>query len=121
MEEFSETALAEVPHTNFKEGEEMKHPYIWWFHRRKEIDAALDQHEDTSWSPMANLVREYVLERMAEEWETADELLARKRISLKYMDYLFVPDEIAISTEKGRDISKLQGVVIQVVSFDNHY
>ncbi|SCV34357.1 related to TOB3 (member of AAA-ATPase family) [Fusarium fujikuroi] len=113
MEEFSETALAEVPHTNFKAGEEMKHPYVWWFHRRKEIDAALDQHEDTSWSPMANLIRQYVLERMAEEWERVDKLLARKRISLKYMDYLFVPDEIAISTEKGRDISKLQGVVIQ--------
>ncbi|KAF5696351.1 AAA family ATPase [Fusarium globosum] len=113
MEDFSETALADIPHTNFKKGEEMKHPYIWWFHRRKEIDAALDQHENTSWSPIANLVREYVLERMAEEWEIVDELLARKRISLKYMDYLLVPDEIAISTEKGRDISKLQGVVIQ--------
>ncbi|KAF4447967.1 hypothetical protein F53441_8558 [Fusarium austroafricanum] len=113
MQDFSENALAEFPHTDFKEGEEMKHPYIWWFHRRKEIDEALGEHELSSWSPMVNLVREYVLERMAEEWETVDELLARKKISLKYMDYLFVPDQIAISTEQGRDISKLQGVVTQ--------
>ncbi|EGU88897.1 hypothetical protein FOXB_00555 [Fusarium oxysporum f. sp. conglutinans Fo5176] len=113
MEDFSETALAEFPHTDFKEGEEMKHPYIWWFHRRKEIDEALGKHELSSWSLMVNLVREYVLERMAEEWETVDELLARKKISLKYMDYLFVPNQIAISTEQGRDISKLQGVITQ--------
>ncbi|KAH7200987.1 hypothetical protein BKA60DRAFT_528147 [Fusarium oxysporum] len=113
MVDFSETALAEFPHTDFKEGEEMKHPYIWWFHRRKEINEVLGKHELSPWSLMVNLVREYVLERMAEEWETVDELLARKKISLKYMDYLFIPDQIAISTEQGRDISKLQGVVTQ--------
>lgn len=90
MESLSEAALAEFSHTDFKEGEEMKYPYIWWFHRRKEIDEALEKHESTSWSPMVNLVRKYVLERMAEEWETVDELLARKKMSLKYMDYLFV-------------------------------
>ncbi|KAI1061472.1 hypothetical protein LB506_011912 [Fusarium annulatum] len=113
MESLSEAALAEFSHTDFKEGEEMKYPYIWWFHRRKEIDEALEKHESTSWSPMVNLVRKYVLERMAEEWETVDELLARKKISLKYMDYLFVPNQIAISATQGRDTSKLQGVVIQ--------
>ncbi|SCO50252.1 related to TOB3 (member of AAA-ATPase family) [Fusarium fujikuroi] len=113
MESFSETVLAEFSHTDFKEGEEMKYPYIWWFHRRDEIDEALDKRENTSWTPMVNLVREYVIGRMAEEWETVDELLTRKKISLKYMDYLFVPGQIAISTTQGRDISKLQGVAIQ--------
>ncbi|KAF5586166.1 AAA family ATPase [Fusarium pseudocircinatum] len=112
MERFSETTLADFPHTDFKEGEEMKYPYMWWFHRRKEIDEALNQHEDTSWSPMVNLVRGFVLERMEEEWQTVDGLLARKKISLKYMDYLFVPNQIALSTEQGRDVSKLQGVKI---------
>ncbi|KAJ0130193.1 Histone acetyltransferase GCN5 [Fusarium oxysporum f. sp. albedinis] len=54
-----------------------------------------------------NLVREYILKSMAEEWKIVDELLARKKIYLKYMDYLFVPDQISISTEQGRDVSKL--------------
>ncbi|KAF9773311.1 hypothetical protein IL306_008916 [Fusarium sp. DS 682] len=113
MEDFSETTLAEFPHTDFKEGEEMKYPYIWWFHRRKEIDESLGKHQLSSWSLKVNLVREYVLKSMAEEWKIVDELLARKKICLKYMDYLFVPDQISISTEQGRDVSKLQGVVTQ--------
>ncbi|KAF5548901.1 AAA family ATPase [Fusarium mexicanum] len=112
MERFSETTLPGFPHTDFKEGEEMKYPYMWWFHRRKEIDEALSKQDLSPWSTMVNLVRGYVIKRMAEEWQIVDELLARKAISLKYMDYLFVPDQIAISTEQGRDVSKLQGVVI---------
>ncbi|KAF5253481.1 hypothetical protein FANTH_1552 [Fusarium anthophilum] len=113
MEEFSEATLADFPHTNFKEGEEMKYPYLWWFHRRKEIDEALDKAKLSQHSLKVNLVREYVLKRMAEEWETVDELLAKKKISLHYIKYLFVPDQISISTEQGHDVSKLQGVVTQ--------
>ncbi|KAF5535709.1 AAA family ATPase [Fusarium phyllophilum] len=77
MEDFSKAALGEFPHTDFKEGEEMKYPYIWWFHRRKEIDEALEKQDLSPWSPVVNLV----------------------------------PGQIAISTEQGRDVSKLQGVV----------
>ncbi|KAF5695355.1 AAA family ATPase [Fusarium denticulatum] len=113
MERFSETTLSDIPHTDFKEGEEMKYPYMWWFHRRKEIDEALGKQDLSPWSPMVNLVRDYVIKRAAEEWQTVDELLARKAISFKYMDYLFVPDQITISTEQGRDVSKLQGVVTE--------
>ncbi|RGP70042.1 hypothetical protein FSPOR_4334 [Fusarium sporotrichioides] len=113
MEDFAELALADFPHTDFRGGEEMRHPYTWWFHRRKEINEALEEHSSSSWLPMVNLFREYILERMAKEWETVDELLARNKISLKYMGYLFVPDQLAISTEQGRGISKLQGVVTQ--------
>ncbi|KAM0296872.1 hypothetical protein ACHAPM_010058 [Fusarium culmorum] len=113
MEEFSDIALGDFPHTDFRSGEEMRHPYIWWFHRRKEIDEALAKYTSSPSLPMVYLFREYILGRMTEEWETVDGLLARKRICLKYMDYLFVPDQLAISTEQGRDISKLSGAVTQ--------
>ncbi|ESU15644.1 hypothetical protein FGSG_09116 [Fusarium graminearum PH-1] len=89
MEEFSDIALGDFPHTDFRGGEEMRHPYIWWFHRRKEIDEALEKYKSSPWLPMVYLFREYILGRMTEEWETVDGLLARKRICLKYMDYLF--------------------------------
>ncbi|KAF4989035.1 hypothetical protein FGRMN_9407 [Fusarium graminum] len=109
MADFADSVLGKFPHPDFSDDEEMKYPYIWWFHRRKEIDAALEKHQFA----LGKLVREYVLGRMAEEWETVDKLLEKKQISLQYMGYLFVPEQMAISTEQGRGISKLQGVVIK--------
>ncbi|KIL93768.1 hypothetical protein FAVG1_02329 [Fusarium avenaceum] len=117
MVEFSDSVLRGFPHPEFEEDEGMKYPYIWWFHRRKEINGALERYKSSDWFPMVNLVREYILERMTEEWETVDNLLGRKKISLQYMGYLFlifarqVPQQIAISTNQGRAISKLEGVV----------
>ncbi|KAG5659545.1 hypothetical protein KAF25_002104 [Fusarium avenaceum] len=111
MVEFSDSVLRGFPHPNFEEDEEMKYPYIWWFHRRKEINGALERYKSSDWFPMVNLVREYMLERMTEEWETVDDLLKRRKICLQYMGYLFVPEQLAISTKQGRAISKLEGVV----------
>ncbi|KAM0444957.1 hypothetical protein ACHAQK_002495 [Fusarium lateritium] len=111
MVEFSDCVLGGFPHPKFEEDEEMKYPYIWWFHRRKEINGALERYKSSDWFPMVNLVREYIIERMTEEWETVNNLLGRKKVSLQYMEYLFVPKQIAISTKQGRAISKLEGVV----------
>jgi hypothetical protein len=90
MVEFSDSMLRGFPHPKFEKDEEMKYPYIWWFHRRKEINGALERYKSSDWFPMVNLVRKYMLERMSEEWETVDKLLGRKKISLQYMEYLFV-------------------------------
>ncbi|KAM0224113.1 hypothetical protein ACHAQD_002484 [Fusarium lateritium] len=109
--EFSDGVLKEFPHPKFEEDEEMKYPYIWWFHLRKEINGALERYKSSNWFPMVNLVSEYMLERMTEEWKTVENLLERNKISLQYMGYLFVPNQIAISTYRGRSISKLEGVV----------
>ncbi|KAH6954262.1 P-loop containing nucleoside triphosphate hydrolase protein [Fusarium avenaceum] len=111
MVEFSDSVLRGFPHPKFEEDEEMKYPYIWWFHRRKEINGALERYQSSDWFPMVNLVREYMLERMTEEWEAVDDLLSRRKICLQYMGYLFVPEQLAISTKQGRAISKLEGVV----------
>jgi hypothetical protein len=90
MVEFSDSMLTGFPHPKFEEDEEMKYPYIWWFHRRKEINVALERYKSSDWFPMVDLVRKYMLERMKEEWETVDNLLGRKKISLQHMGYLFV-------------------------------
>lgn len=90
MVKFSDSVLRGFPHPEFEEDEGMKYPYIWWFYRRKEINGALERYKSSDWFPMVNLVREYMLERMTEEWETVDNLLGRKKISLQYMGYLFV-------------------------------
>ncbi|QPC72221.1 hypothetical protein HYE68_002973 [Fusarium pseudograminearum] len=76
MEEFSDIALGDFPHTDFRSGDEMRYPYIWWFHRRKNIDEALAKYTSSPSLPM-------------------------------------VPNQLAISTEQGRDISKLSGAVTQ--------
>jgi hypothetical protein len=134
MVKFSDSVLKGFPHPEFEKDEAMKYPYIWWFHRREEINGALERYKSSDWFPMVNFVREYMLERMTEEWEKVDNLLERKKISLQYMGYLFVsssyhhaivptnlnseantscqvPERIAISTNQGRGISKLEGVV----------
>jgi dsDNA-binding SOS-regulon protein len=90
MVEFPDTVLREFPNPKFEEDEKLKYPYIWWFHHRKEINEALAKYKSSDWFPMVNLVREYMLERMTEEWETVDNLLGRNKISLQYMGYLFV-------------------------------
>jgi hypothetical protein len=90
LEEFAEIALAGFPHPNFGEDEAMRYPYIWWFHRRAQIDETFEEYHLSAWSQMVDVIRKYVLERMAEEWKTVDELLARNAISLQYMNYLFV-------------------------------
>jgi hypothetical protein len=70
---------------------DISHPYIWWYHRRKEIDQAVrdrDAYSDTS--HYGAVFYNYIMDRMESEWAEVDALLAEKKMTARYMDYLFV-------------------------------
>ncbi|KAJ3545953.1 hypothetical protein NM208_g2249 [Fusarium decemcellulare] len=105
------TALKGIPHPDFGENKDINHPYIWWFHRRSEIDKAMDKPRPEAWLHVTQLFHDYILDRMMDDWETVDKLLERSKISAQYMDYLFVPDHIVISKRQVNALEKLQGFV----------
>ncbi|KAM0437654.1 hypothetical protein ACHAPT_002018 [Fusarium lateritium] len=113
------TALRGMPHPDFGEDEDINYPYIWWFHRRREIDEAMDKlRPEEAWPDLVGVFRGYILDQMMDEWEAVDRLLEKSNISAQYMNYLFahyfqVPEHIVISKKQGNALAKLQGFVAQ--------
>lgn len=72
-----------------KDNRSIEYPYMFLFHRRKEVEEVA-----TNQPPGAQIYLDvffnYLFSRMAEEWAVVDQLLAQKKISAKYLDYLFV-------------------------------
>ncbi|KAJ4017558.1 hypothetical protein NW752_001466 [Fusarium irregulare] len=87
MDRLGRAALSGISHPDFLADKPISYPYIWWFHRRNEIDMAMS---DLSFPPIMNLMRDYVCERMDKEWTSVDQLLDNNKITAQYMDYLFV-------------------------------
>ncbi len=87
--DLANTALQGIPHPDFEDEGEISHPYIWYFHRRKEIAAATDGLQPEA-RRYLDVFHDYIQDRMMDEWNTVDKLLGEKKISAQYMDYLFV-------------------------------
>lgn len=93
--QIAEVALRGIPHPAFskasaaQEDDRILYPYIWYFHRRAEI-----QEEFNKLPPAARRYvgrfRKYIENRMMEEWANVEELLESGRISAEYMEYLIV-------------------------------
>jgi hypothetical protein len=89
----SADALRGVPHPDFARqvygSEEIDCPYMWWFHRRDEIEAA---RRLLMRDPQRHLAvfHEYLRTFLFEEWRAVQDLTSRNKITAKYIDYLFV-------------------------------
>ncbi|KAF4984482.1 hypothetical protein FZEAL_330 [Fusarium zealandicum] len=106
------TALQDIPHPNFEEDKEVSYPYAWWFHRRKEVDAAVSQVPSAA-RPYVELIRDYILSRMKKTWRPMDKLLSKGMISAQYVGYLFVPNKIIVAKKGDGELSKMQAFVIE--------
>ncbi|KAH8678493.1 P-loop containing nucleoside triphosphate hydrolase protein [Xylariales sp. PMI_506] len=114
-----ETALAEVsavalhgtPHPSFKDQpsgcEEIVHPYLWWYHRRSEIDATRGQL-DRETKEHLDVFREYILSSLSKDWEAVRVLTARRKINPQLIEYIFSPGSILVSTRISDDIADME-------------
>lgn len=80
-----------IPHPRLDKEEHVPitHPYLWWYHHRKEVEA-VTRKLSNGMERYAKVFQDYLRDRMAEEWTMVDGLLSHGRISRQYMDYLFV-------------------------------
>ena len=93
LRQLSAEALVGIRFPVFSIGEKysIHYPYLWWFHRRQEISEAEAWLDPTSQQHIG-VFREYLESRLGDEWKTVDSLLSQGRISLQYIEYIFVSD-----------------------------
>lgn len=70
-------------------GEEISHPYLWYYHGRTEIGQMIDGLPAAT-RRYAVPFRDYVQGRMSEDWTAVDALLREGMVTAAYIDYLFV-------------------------------
>jgi hypothetical protein len=91
--DISKIALMDSPHPDFEKSrygsEDIRHPYLWWFHRRDQIEAmayGLDRDSRAHF----DVFRRYLRDCLGKEWATADEFMARGVITPQLIEYIFV-------------------------------
>ncbi|KAF9879503.1 AAA family ATPase [Colletotrichum karsti] len=112
LQDLAEEALVGIPHPKFNRRSEdiISYPYLWWFHRRKEIQLVTELLDSVSQSQIA-VFQYYVQARLAEEWSIVDSLLAESKITTEYISYLFVPNTVLVSKSDGDKKHQLRGVI----------
>lgn len=106
LADIADVALQGIPHPAFErasaaqEGDAIRYPYIWYFHRRPEIQEEFDELPPTA-ELYVGCFRKYIEDRMTEEWANVEELLKKGRISAEYMEYLIVsrPHHLLIAND----------------------
>ncbi|CAG8959782.1 hypothetical protein HYFRA_00001689 [Hymenoscyphus fraxineus] len=71
-------------------------PYLFIYHSRSNIDNFVKSLSDPCQRQMS-LFLDYVFQVYGDEYKTADSLLARSRISLPYVKYLFKPGDLLVA------------------------
>lgn len=92
FDRLSESALRGIPLPwNFKGQGDILYPYLWFFHRRGEIQDELNKRAlPPNTQLRIDYFTQYILGRMEEEWALVDSLLGMGSISPEYMEYLIV-------------------------------
>ncbi|KAK2031771.1 P-loop containing nucleoside triphosphate hydrolase protein [Colletotrichum zoysiae] len=112
-------ALKDIPHPEFdtfhaeddseKEfRDDIVSPYLWWFHRRDEIDQSHHNLTEPMHSHFVAL-QDYIYDSMSDEWNKVDMLLLEGKITAEYLSYIFVPNSILISKTEGERPQELRG------------
>ncbi|CAG9991342.1 unnamed protein product [Clonostachys byssicola] len=91
--------------------EDAVYPYLWWFHHRLEISDIIDMTNEDPVSPIL-ILRDYIISRMSNEWVSVDYMMSQNQITARYLPYLYVPGQIIISKQNGKDISKFRGLQV---------
>ncbi|KXH32881.1 ATPase [Colletotrichum simmondsii] len=113
-------ALRDIPHPEFvtfcaeddadvEFEDDITSPYLWWFHRRDEIDQAYSSLVEPMHSHFAAL-HDYINESMNAEWNKVDGLLYQYKITKQFLSYLFVPNSILVTKVEGQRLQELKGL-----------
>lgn len=96
----SQQHYAELAH-EFSVSLELPAPYLFIYHSRKGLDRFQDNVPGHAKAQLSLLLA-YVTEQYAEEYATADSLLAQNKISPKLLHYLFKPGDLLVSNIDGQ-------------------
>ncbi|KAI2615922.1 hypothetical protein GGR54DRAFT_255090 [Hypoxylon sp. NC1633] len=108
--ELSRSALKGIIHPDFDDVESISRihrPYLWWFHRRAQINSARAQL-GPAFQRHISTFEEFLDTSLGDEWAGVDSLLSEGRMNALYLNYLFVPHEICISKAKNSDTALLE-------------
>lgn len=86
---------------DFKNTSELHAPYLFMYHSRHVIDGMTANMSEQSKRQLA-IFSEYVDTEFRSEYETADFLLSRGRISRAYMKYLFKPKDVLVEGQEDK-------------------
>ncbi|KKP07337.1 ATPase [Trichoderma harzianum] len=95
-----------------KDSRSIEYPYMFLFHRRKEVEEVTTKQPSDA-QLYLGVFFNYLFSRMAEEWAIVDRLLAEKKISAKYLNYLFVPNQIVLMQRRDMDAAQIKAYVLQ--------
>ncbi|KAF4339550.1 AAA family ATPase [Fusarium beomiforme] len=102
------SVLRDLPHPSFADpSPQISFPYLWWFHRRDQIDRAIAELEVEPAGHLS-LLRNYMVDRLQRDWSKVDELTSTGLISLEYLQYIYIPGQILISHSVDSDITQKQ-------------
>ncbi|KAJ4044544.1 hypothetical protein NW761_008545 [Fusarium oxysporum] len=102
------SALTDLPHPDFAHSSpHITFPYLWWFHRRDQIDRAIAELDAESHSYLS-LLQSYMVDRLQSDWSKVDELTSKGLITLEYLEYIYIPGQILISNIAGTDMMQAQ-------------
>lgn len=103
-------ALQDIPHPEFARfdaeldaggvsddetfEDDINAPYLWWFHRRDEIEAASRTLPKALYEHFTAF-RNYIYDSMTQEWSQVEVLLEGGRITREYLHYLFVGSDVS--------------------------
>ncbi|KAM0546980.1 hypothetical protein ACHAPJ_010642 [Fusarium lateritium] len=89
------------------ENQDTRHPYLWWFHHRQDVRSWAGRLDPES-RKQIEVFQSYLGECLSSEWATVDTLLSRDKITAQYLDYVFAPGQIVISTLGGSSIAQVK-------------
>lgn len=91
FKKLSQSALSGMGHPDFdvEATDEVPHPYLWWFHRRAEIEKTKPMLS-SSFQEQLSIFQGYLESSLGDEWAAVDSLLSQEIIKAKYLHYLFV-------------------------------
>ncbi|KAF7556186.1 hypothetical protein G7Z17_g1665 [Cylindrodendrum hubeiense] len=111
LAELARAALQGIPHPDFEKDREIPHPFIWWFHRRQQIEKAINTLHPAI-LPYVHLFRGYVLDR-------TDEI--HKTMASRFMIDIFTHKQMHPDTyaKPERPLPILEEVGVEEMSQDN--
>ncbi|KAM5353338.1 hypothetical protein ACJZ2D_016760 [Fusarium nematophilum] len=87
---------------------DIKFPYLWWFHRREKIDETIASLDDQL-QQYLSVFRSYIHDRLQNEWSEVDELITQRRITAEYLDYIYAPGQVLVSSLESRHVAQMEG------------
>lgn len=91
LRKLSQGPLEDIRHPEFDVSgkDPITYPYLWWYHKRDEISKFEEQVDRLSREHI-DIFRGYLLHRVGKDWDAVDSLIAKGKISSRYIEYLFV-------------------------------